>query len=117
MKKTLLAAVALAGVMLNDVAFAQGPPSAFDAQSSTGNRIDRPTVIDVQKALIWTGNYDGIVDGDSGKGTRASIAAWQRSQNVPPTESLSDDQAHQLIGQAIAKRELWCTAPGYLDTR
>ena len=86
---------------------AQGPTSAFDALAASGSRLERPTVIDVQKALIWTGDYGGIVDGDAGKGTRAAIGSWQRSQNAPATESLSEEQAQRLFAQGAAKRELW----------
>ena len=86
---------------------AQGPTSAFDALAANGSRLERPTIIDVQKALIWTGDYSGSVDGDAGKGTRSAIGSWQRSQNVPATETLSEEQAQRLFSQGVAKRELW----------
>ena len=98
----LCALVAFCGTAL-----AQGPTSAFDALTASSSRLEVLTVIDVQKALIWTGDYGGIVDGDAGKGTRAAIGSWQRSQNVPATESLSEEQAHRLLAQAVAKRDLW----------
>ena len=86
---------------------AQGPTSALDALTTNSSRLERPTVIDVQKALIWTGDYSGIVDGDAGKGTRSAIGSWQRSQSMAATESLSEEQAHRLLAQAVAKRDLW----------
>ena len=41
-----------------------------------------PRVEEVQRALLATGNYRGMVDGVAGKNTRMAIAAYQKSAGL-----------------------------------
>ena len=43
------------------------------------------TVAEVQEALSDDGFYNGPIDGIAGPGTRAAVAAYQRSMGLPPT--------------------------------
>ena len=54
----------------------------------------------VQWSLIWTGFYNGIVDGSLGKRSRDAIAAWQASRGVAGTGILDGAQAYLLHRQA-----------------
>lgn len=58
----------------------------------------------VQEALIWTGHYDGTVDGRLGGAVRRSIAAFQRDRGVRPTGVLREDGARLLMAQAREQR-------------
>ena len=42
-----------------------------------------PRVEEVQRALLATGNYRGMVDGVAGKNTRLAIAAYQKIRRPP----------------------------------
>jgi peptidoglycan hydrolase-like protein with peptidoglycan-binding domain len=46
----------------------------------------------LQEALAWYGAYTGKIDGSFGRGTRASIAAWQAAAGFEETGVLSTDQ-------------------------
>ena len=52
----------------------------------------------LQEALKWYGFYSGGVDGSFGKGTRASMAAWQAANGAEQTGVLSTAQRGQLTG-------------------
>lgn len=52
----------------------------------------------LQTALAWYGFYDSKVDGSFGKGTRASMAAWQTANGFEPTGVLSTQQRARLTG-------------------
>ena len=58
----------------------------------------------LQEALKWYGFYDGGVDGHFGKGTRASMAAWQAAQGFEATGVLSTKERDQLTGTYRADR-------------
>ena len=52
--------------------------------------------IALQVALKWYGFYDSALDGSFGKGTRASMAAWQAANGFEQTGILSTRQRGQL---------------------
>ena len=52
----------------------------------------------LQEALKWYGFYEGGVDGSFGKGTRASMAAWQEANGFEQTGILSTKQRAALTG-------------------
>ena len=54
---------------------------------------------DLQIALQWAGYYNSTIDGAFGRGTRASMAAWQRANGVEPTGILTTRQRAALLGQ------------------
>ncbi|WP_169583409.1 trypsin-like peptidase domain-containing protein [Rhodobacter capsulatus] len=58
----------------------------------------------VQDALEWVGVYSGGVDGAFGRGTRASIAAWQDSHGFEPTGVLKSAELRQLLDTVTAEK-------------
>lgn len=53
--------------------------------------------VDLQKALAWYGFYAGAHDGAFGKGTRASMAAWQEAKGFEATGILTTTQRGALL--------------------
>src|SRR5689334_22523868 len=54
------------------------------ASSQTPAQIER-----YQEMLIWTGDYDGIIDGELGRGTRAAIRKFQSRLHHKPSGHLT----------------------------
>jgi serine protease Do len=54
----------------------------------------------IQLALIWTGDYNGLVDGALGRRTYRSIQAYQQNIGAPPTGTLSRRQFDELMALA-----------------
>ncbi len=52
---------------------------------------------DLQRALMWFGFYDAKLDGSFGRGTRASMAAWQGAGGFEPTGILTTAQRAALL--------------------
>ena len=44
----------------------------------------------LQEMLVWTGDYDGMIDGQFGDGTRQAIRSFQSRMGHAPTGSLTD---------------------------
>lgn len=53
--------------------------------------------MELQRALAWTGQYSGGIDGAFGPGTRNAMAAWQVAQGLAPTGVLTTAQRKTLI--------------------
>jgi S1-C subfamily serine protease len=53
--------------------------------------------MDLQTALQWAGFYDAAIDGAFGRGTRASMRAWQQANNYVPTGILTTNQRTALL--------------------
>lgn len=51
----------------------------------------------LQEALKWFGFYGATVDGAFGRGTRASMAAWQEAKGHEPTGILTTAQRAELV--------------------
>ena len=51
----------------------------------------------LQVALQWFGFYQGGIDGAFGRGTRASMAAWQEAMGLEPTGILTTRQRATLV--------------------
>lgn len=51
----------------------------------------------LQTALAWYGFYEAKIDGSFGRGTRASMAAWQTSRGYEPTGVLTSLQRATLL--------------------
>lgn len=51
----------------------------------------------IQTALKWFGFYDSTVDGAFGRGTRASMTAWQEAMGFDPTGVLTTLQRNTLV--------------------
>lgn len=54
--------------------------------------------MELQTALEWFGFYDGGIDGAFGRGTRNSMAAWQRANGYEATGVLTTTQRNVLRG-------------------
>ena len=59
----------------------------------------------VQDALVWTGDYKGIVDGHFGKGTRDAIVAFARRAHLPADGTLDDKARASLIAAAAKAKQ------------
>ncbi len=53
--------------------------------------------MELQRALAWSGQYSGGIDGAFGPGTRNAMAAWQQAQGLEPTGVLTTAQRRTLI--------------------
>ncbi len=53
----------------------------------------------LQVALAWAGFYGGAIDGAFGRGTRASMGAWQAARGHEPTGILTAAQRAALLGE------------------
>ncbi len=51
----------------------------------------------LQVALAWAGFYGGAIDGAFGRGTRASMGAWQSARGYEPTGILTTAQRTALL--------------------
>jgi hypothetical protein len=69
-----------------------------DALTEQGVRIQ-------QEALIWTTDYEGLIDGKSGDATIGAIKKFQARLGHPQTGILSDDELVRLIKDGFAKRD------------
>lgn len=86
---------------------AQGPPSVFDTVATGPIPLDRITQIDIQKALLWTGQYDGTIQAGNEEATNAAIMRWQRVGGFAPTGNLTADQVHALAREGLERRRYW----------
>lgn len=57
----------------------------------------------LQVALQWFGFYEGGIDGAFGRGTRASMAAWQEAMGLDPTGILTGRQRATLVANYHAE--------------
>jgi peptidoglycan hydrolase-like protein with peptidoglycan-binding domain len=69
------------------------------AQSQTAAQIRKQ-----QEALIWTTDYDGLVDGIVGEGTLAAIKKFQARIGHPVTGQLTSLEEGQLLREGRARR-------------
>ncbi len=58
--------------------------------------LNREEKKDLQRALQWFGHYTAAIDGSYGRGTRASMAAWQREAGLEETGVLTTRQRARL---------------------
>ena len=73
-------------------------PDETPAQARASERLlDRDQRKDLQIALQWAGFYRAAIDGAYGRGTRASMAAWQEANNHEVTGILTSAQRAQLL--------------------
>ena len=73
-------------------------PDETTSQAQTSEALlDRGQQMDLQTALQWAGFYDAAIDGAFGRGTRASMRAWQEANNYAPTGILTTNQRTALL--------------------
>lgn len=58
----------------------------------------------IQTALQWFGHYQSTVDGAFGRGTRASMTAWQEAMGYEPTGILTTLQRDTLVANYEAEK-------------
>src|SRR5271166_1467825 len=106
-------ALALAASLLGAASLvAQTPPAAqtpaadaaFEVQKAAFLALPLATRKAAQDALVWLGFYNGASDGDFGKRTRDSIAAFQKSQKAAGDGVLSPAQIQALLSEADKAR-------------
>ncbi|MCK1732628.1 peptidoglycan-binding protein [Bradyrhizobium sp. 138] len=73
-------------------------------------------VRDVQEALIWTTEYDGLIDGKLGEGTRQAIGNFQKRTSSSPTGQLSPQELDRLLAEGTQIRDQQFGFKQYTDT-
>ncbi|SLN22026.1 serine protease [Pseudooctadecabacter jejudonensis] len=74
-------------------------PDETRAQAQASEQLlDRDQKRALQVALQWAGVYNGAIDGLYGRGTRASMSAWQEANNHEVTGVLTTAQRAELLG-------------------
>ncbi len=66
------------------------------------SRLTRDERKELQTWLKWAGHYNAAIDGAFGRGTRAAMAAWQRSNGLGETGVLTTAQRQTLRSQYFA---------------
>jgi peptidoglycan hydrolase-like protein with peptidoglycan-binding domain len=94
------------------LADAQSPPTsassvdaALAAQKAAFLALPESTRKAAQDALVWLGFYNGVLDGDFGKGTRNAILAYQASVKAPQDGALSAPEIKALLASAQKARD------------
>jgi peptidoglycan hydrolase-like protein with peptidoglycan-binding domain len=59
--------------------------------------LTRDERMELQMALQWFGFYDAAIDGAFGRGTRASMAAWQEANGHEPTGVMTTAQRAEML--------------------
>ncbi|MDZ7905359.1 MAG: serine protease [Cypionkella sp.] len=96
------------------------PPAAPPADESESEALasegalSREEKAQLQAGLLWYGHYDGKLDGSIGRGTRASMAAWQTAMGYAPTGVLTTLQRATLLANYRADEAAFGFAP-YTD--
>ena len=96
-------ALGLCSLLAAPTALGQTPPApaaadaAFAAQKAAFLALPLATRKAAQDALVWLGLYNGVSDGDFGRRTRDSIAAFQASQKAAGDGVLSPGQLQALL--------------------
>lgn len=114
-------AVASVGTLASEPRAAPEPSAAETAAETAADetpgaarrserRLDRAAREDLQRALRWFGHYGGAIDAAFGRGTRASMAAWQSARGAEATGVLTTRQRAVLL-------EEWRAARAALDLR
>ncbi len=101
----LLGSIATWLLLVSGPTFAQQPGRIFPYSWAGPIPADDITTADIQHALIWTGHYGAMVDGLFGGFTKKAIGGWLSSKGYPSSDSLTRNQAVELVTEAIAKRD------------
>ena len=73
------------------------PPETPEQALASEARLSQGEREQIQVALEWAGVYDGGIDGDFGRGTRAAMAAWQVSSGREGTGVLTTAERAELM--------------------
>ncbi|MFM2391266.1 MAG: hypothetical protein RLZZ437_2821 [Pseudomonadota bacterium] len=91
---------AVVPVVIPEPALPDETPREARESEALLERTDRELL---QTALQWFGFYDSTIDGAFGRGTRASMAAWQEANGLEPTGVLTTLQRATLVGNYQAE--------------
>ena len=84
-----------------DVPVVTAPPAPSDETPRQARKSERDLSKDERKvlqlALQWEGFYNAAIDGSFGKGTRRSMAEYQKSMGYKPTGILTTKQRDELV--------------------
>jgi peptidoglycan hydrolase-like protein with peptidoglycan-binding domain len=81
-------------------ATAESLPPFRVAQSQAVSPPPDANVQKIQEALVWTGYYEGPIDGSAGPGTQSAAKKFQRELSKPETGTLDESQAAVLVQRA-----------------
>ena len=62
---------------------------------------------DIQHALIWTRQYQGMADGTDGPETRRAVEGWLKSKGYKAAETLTKEQSVELMAEGLRQRDLY----------
>ncbi len=79
-------------------------PARACAPAETVDLADESCARAVQDALIWTGDYVGMVDGQAGPGTNRAIASYKQRAQLPDDEALTAADYKKLVRLANARK-------------
>lgn len=74
-------------------------PAAFSQELP----IEKATGSELRQALIWTGHFE-LWDGDPLAALQKASKAWQAAKGYEQTDKLSEDQANELMAEAVKRR-------------
>ena len=80
-----------------DIAVIAAPDETVSEAQASEQALDSDQKRQLQTAMQWAGVYDGAIDGLYGRGTRASMAAWQAANNHEQTGILTTAQRAELL--------------------
>jgi S1-C subfamily serine protease len=97
-------AAAVLGVLLGGAAHAQ-QAGVFPYRWNDVPPAEAITPADIREALMWTGQMSAVFKGELHDAVRKASQSWQVSKGYPPTDRLSDEQARQLVQEALKERD------------
>ena len=98
-------AMASLALLAGATASAQPGPGVFYYRWNSAPPPDAITPGDVREALLWTGHLDAVIKGELSVAVRKATQAWQKSKGHTPTETLTEEQAVELVSQALKERD------------
>ena len=60
---------------------------------------------DIRRALIWTGHFSAMSQGDAAAIYHSAIQSWQTSKGYKATDHLADEQVSELLAEGDKQRE------------
>lgn len=75
------------------------PDETVSEARASESALTRDERMELQRLLQWAGFYNSSIDGAFGRGTRASMAAWQEANNHEATGVLTTGQRAELLAQ------------------
>ena len=112
------ALIALVVFMIASCAYAQKGSSAQSRSLDSGSNrtqadlstVSADIVKTIQEDLIWSGEFNGMVDGIPGKRTRSAFHQWKGDEGYPADDSVTDDILLRLsINAAKLRSEIGWT--------